>query len=521
MLKTSLPLILLLTATISAQELRLKNSPSIPVAFGLATAGEAFFRKDLDGSGLPDVILRDNGDLKYFPDPDLDGPLAAPVTAFNANLLPSTFFIPLYWVLEDMDGDGDVDIIASRQEGLFAGTNVYRVRNLGGGMFAPPDVLLTTGGKSDRIRSGDFNGDGLRDLILTANSGPAGGTLEVRLQTPGGTFPLTYGEPTGAGDYVVADFDGDGDDDAFYTVTPGEGRLLLGDPSGTITAATPIPIGSNATTVVPVGDVNGDGSPDAYTVAWGSGVPLEIELYLGDPSQVLVFGADLTPSVTPPGSVRELVLLDVDADGRRDVVVQFRDLGNQDFVAYRGDDSGQLSDAPTALFSATLPSNGLPWTAGFIDLDQDGDLDVVRANPSTVTLDRLENRALFGQACPGTTGAPLLTAGAAQPGNGNFALTIGGALPNAPAEIFIATDDRNVACGVLLNAATIVVPSGLGPFSLTTDASGTAALPLPLPAGLAPTATFYVQGFVMDPGGTLSAGSVTLSTTRGRGLRIF
>jgi hypothetical protein len=516
-MRTSLIALFLLAGSAATQELRPAGME--PIAHQVP---QSFFVGDIDGSGADDLLFDDNGSIYFIPDLDLQGPVPSAVTVLDGSVLPATFFIALPRFLGDIDGDGDLDVVAARQEGLFSGTNVYLMRNAGAGVFLAPLALLNTGGKPDVVRLADFNGDGLGDLIMTANSGPAGGTLEIRVQDNNGAFALAYSEPTGAGEYVVDDFDGDGYDDAFFTLGGGTGRFILGNASGTPTAGPTIPVSPVATTVAGAGDVNGDGLLDVYVLDTSTTSPFRIELFLGNPMGFLAFSGDVTPTVLGPGFFRSVASADCDADGRLDLVLEFRDGQFRQFRAYRGDDNATFSDAPITLWTGLLSSSGLGLTTGLMDLDRDEDLDAVRVLPGApVMLERLENRALYGAACPGTGGSPNLVVGAARPGNAGFTIRIENGLPNAPAGIFIATGDVNAACGVLFDVGTLVLPAVVGPLDLVTDATGRAELLIPLPPGIPPSAPFYLQGGVLDPGGTLAVAAVTFATTRGRSLRIF
>ena len=74
---------------------------------------------------------------------------------------------------------------------------------------------------------------------------------------------------------------------------------------------------------------------------------------------------------------------------------------------------------------------------GQIDLDGDGDLDQVEADPLSGVFRLRENIASYGAACTGAMGEPSLEVGAAIPGS-SFSVSIANAAPSAPAQIFLS-----------------------------------------------------------------------------------
>jgi len=123
---------------------------------------------------------------------------------------------------------------------------------------------------------GDFNKDGISDLAV-ANAGSGSNNVSVLLGNGSGGFTAAPGSPFAAGtspiSVAVGDFNGDGIQD-LVTANTGGGNvtLLLGNGSGGFTSATssPFAVGTEPFFVA-VGDFNGDGSPDLATANFGSG----------------------------------------------------------------------------------------------------------------------------------------------------------------------------------------------------------------------------------------------------------
>ncbi len=110
----------------------------------------------------------------------------------------------------DFNGDGKVDLAVSNFQD---NTVTLLFGNGTGGFTASTQGAVPAGFGPFSILAGDFNGDGLPDLV-TANS--ALGTVSLLLNTGAGVFtPAANSFPTGAIPFsmVVADFNGDGRED--------------------------------------------------------------------------------------------------------------------------------------------------------------------------------------------------------------------------------------------------------------------------------------------------------------------
>jgi len=140
----------------------------------------------------------------------------------------------------------------------------------GDGTFTTETESPDAGGQPLFITTGDFNGDGIPDLVVSdMNSGyPELGNLTVLLGNGDGTFTPTAVSPqTGSIPYsvAVADFNGDGKAD-LVTANAGSNTVtvLLGNGDGTFAA--PLNFAAGADPVfAAVGDFNGDSIPDLAT----------------------------------------------------------------------------------------------------------------------------------------------------------------------------------------------------------------------------------------------------------------
>jgi hypothetical protein len=176
---------------------------------------------DLNGDGKPDIVATtfdtngNNGAVAiFFQNPASPGTFLAPVS-FPAGAQPQAVRIL------DVNGDGLPDlVVANRGRGSdgtgSAGVSVLLQDATHPGTFLAPVTYATPWGAID-VAVADLNGDGKPDLVV-ASLGPAPtGAVSVLLQstTTAGTFgPATsyagYGQPLSV---AIADLNGDGHPD--------------------------------------------------------------------------------------------------------------------------------------------------------------------------------------------------------------------------------------------------------------------------------------------------------------------
>jgi hypothetical protein len=239
----------------------------------------------------------------------------------------------------DVNGDGKLDVVVVNQCVSLSNCNNGTVSVLlgnGDGTLkaAAPFSLPGAGGYA--LSLVDLNGDGKLDLLLNVcpgnNCNP--GTVAVMLGNGDGTFhtPVFYSSgglfPM---EIAVADINGDGKPDVVVTnlcmdascMTGGTFAVLLGNGDGTFQLPK-----SNATSQeifgVAVGDVDGDNKPDVVITAANSPQP-NVAVYKGNGDGTFQF---------PPVGVttgaqedRQASLVDVNGDGKLDLVVSHLDFG--------------------------------------------------------------------------------------------------------------------------------------------------------------------------------------------------
>lgn len=312
--------------------------------------------EDIDGDGHLDVLATSYGEAIAVLHGRGDGTFDPPASSTPGN-----------WTINarvhDLIGDASPDLIVARpfgadRVGIFVGN--------ANGTFGPSPAY-NGGDRPVDIAMADFDGDGVPDMaIATEGSGIVDGALLVRLGNTDGTFgpPITVEASTQALDVETADFDGDG----LFDIACAHGqrrRVSVHLSSGGGSFAPPISLD----TVVPVsaielGDVDGNGILDVVAKIGSTNSPRLI-LALGTGNGAFGPLATLTQFLEP----YSFALGDLNGDGRADLVVgDQEDFGTTTSLALPG---GTFAPPVTLTVGAVI-------SIQLEDVDQDGRLDLLR-----------------------------------------------------------------------------------------------------------------------------------------------
>ena len=286
----------------------------------------------------------------------------------------------------DVDGDGDLDVVA----GNATQPNQLFLRSPAGELVDVSSLRIPSFlERYDELVLADVDGDGDDDVLL------AGYGVQNRLYENDGTAAFsdtTHRLPVDAlptSDVAAGDVDGDGDLDVYFanrsgSFAPGgidQDLLYENDGTGTFTDATAnLPADDARDTAAEFGDVDGDGDLD---VLIGS---LEIcdpdcsgdqtRLYTNDGTGVF---SDATANLPVDGEeTGDAILVDVDGDGDLDAVLA-NGRSDESNRLYVNDGNGVFTDAGGELAAAF----DFSYDVDADDVDADGDQDLFFVNIST------------------------------------------------------------------------------------------------------------------------------------------
>ena len=275
--------------------------------------------------------------------------------------------------LADVNRDGILDLVTSRT-GLDLPDLVSCMLGLGDGTFGPRIDNATALVLDFAIA--DMNRDGITDLVVGQPT-MGGGLIRILLGTGDGTFNAQASSlVSGVKDLETADVNRDGIPDVI--VVGGELNVVYGNGDGTLTVATPAPVGTSTLQSVCVADIDRDG----YTDLAASDLNNQI-LY--------AFGAANPPFTSFATSPVPSNGLDIQAgaaksDGR--LYLYLSTLSNELIVLAQGT-PGHFTPV------ATYATGADPQAIALTDLNRDGALDVVTANATSGNLSVfLHNAAL-------------------------------------------------------------------------------------------------------------------------------
>lgn len=301
-------------------------------------------------------------------------------------------------VAVDLDGDGRLDLVTAQEwllntvmmgeaEGRFRlASDLLEPLAADELAVGPPQLNQPgMGHDSEDVAVADFDGDGRLDIIIVQEDdvkfgragvheyyrGTAEGFRRVR-----GVLPDTE-----ANAIAHADLNGDGRDDLLI-VGAGQDRLLINDGRGGFTDETEARLPRESATGQDgeFADVDGDGDLDIVIGNEGGH-----GLWINDGTGRFT---DQTKERLPPTrfvEARKVAPVDVDGDGDLDLYFshvnwQGRDGRDQLFI---NDGAGRFTDETAARIPV---EDRLTVDARFVDLDGDGDLDMVRADRPTISV---------------------------------------------------------------------------------------------------------------------------------------
>jgi hypothetical protein len=470
---------------------------------------------DFNGDGIPDFVVANYG----------DGTVSVLLGKGDGTFTPapnSPFAVTydaLSIVVADFNGDGKLDV--AMENGYYNGVVSIFLGNGDGTFTSAANSPITVGGpfiQPGAVVAGDFNGDGIPDLVATnAQYVPnIPSTMTVLLGKGDGTFTPAPNSSVSVGSAPISiaagDFNGDGVPDLamvdFYGNTE---IILLGTGNGTFTAAknSPIAVGTEPAGVA-IGGFNGDGILDlavancAYTI----GSPGSVTVLLGNGD------GTFTPAANSPVTVganpRSLAVGDFNRDGNLDLAVANQ---NDDTVTILlGSGNGQF--APAA--ASPLMVGDFPQSTAVADFNGDGISDIAVVNygtsNTTVFLSQLTQTAAATVSGISALGSGPHLVEASYAGGADYAGSISQTVSLVGSSFTVAGTVVSLSPGATTGNTSSITVSPTGGFtgSVVMTAAITAS---PAGAQNLPTFRFASTSPVSISGASAATATLTILTT--------
>jgi large repetitive protein len=334
---------------------------------------------DIDGDGDLDLVTGNRGQCMLYTCTGQQNRLyfnngSGAFSDATAGRMPVAIDVTTSLALGDVDGDGALDLVIGNRN-----QQNRLCRNNGSGTFTDATASrMPVASESTRATVlGDLDGDGDLDLVIGNYDWFQRNRLYLNDGT--GTFTdATASRMPPDSDFTTSLALGDVDDDGDLDLVIGNAfgqqtRLYLNDGTATFADATAnrMPADSDSTTSLALGDVDGDGDLDLVI---GNGFGDQNRLYRNDGTGSFT---DVTGSQMPicTDETSSLALGDLDGDGDLDLMIG-NDYSRQNRL-YVNNGIGKFTDAT----SIRMPLDSDETTSLALgDVDFDGDLDLVIGN---------------------------------------------------------------------------------------------------------------------------------------------
>ncbi len=263
----------------------------------------------------------------------------------------------------DFNHDGLTDLVMSTDSQVL----VY-LKNGNGGFDTP--VVHTAGSRSEVLEVGDLNNDG-RDDVVTADF--SSNKISVFSQQSDGTLAarVTYATSFGPDAIAVNDVTGDGLEDVVISHwnAPYLGAFVQGV-TGTLNPMTTYASPSAGSDDISIGDVNNDGRNDIVKMNGQNTAHPNLSIYLQNASGTLDAAIPYSLGCSCMGN--GVAIGDVTNDGRSDIVMSYGGNRPSSKVAVIPQGADGTLQSPV-----TYEAYDIPQSVELADINRDGDLDIL------------------------------------------------------------------------------------------------------------------------------------------------
>jgi hypothetical protein len=474
---------------------------------GNCGVADAMAVADFNGDGIPDMAVT------CPPSSAVNIYLGNGDGTFTLKSSPATGNWPNGVAVADFNDDGIPDLAVANAPCCGYPYTPYLTILVGNGdgtFTAAPNAPAPS--EAWDVKVGDFNGDGIPDLVFSNQYG-SDNSIVILLGNGDGTFTAAPSVATGNGnnDVHVGDFNGDGKEDMALIYADGGNtilKMMMGNGDGTFTAAPGGPITFPYSANIDQGDFNGDGVLDLYVMDFSDET---VTLMLGNGDGTFTTTASIP---TPLSQFAAYKVGDFNGDGISDIVFNGHPTANttvavlltqmaktatatasgisvggasgthQVEASYPGDSLHASSVSGTTPLQANGPAVSISATSLSFGSEPVGAMtasqSVTLTNSGDATLDITS--IVVGGANPSSYGfanscASVLAAGANCIIHGHFAPTTSGSLPATITIVDSASNSPQTIAlsGTGVNAPPITSLSATGLSFGTVSVGGTSA----------------------------------------------
>ncbi|MDA7883121.1 VCBS repeat-containing protein, partial [Akkermansiaceae bacterium] len=277
----------------------------------------------------------------------------------------------------DMDGDGDIDVLAAKPGSPFGGGSIVIYRNNGNGSFTELNNRFpgSSAALVSNVVGSDLDNDGDIDVVV-GSSGFSSGGVRVYRNNGNLSFTRTFdnGNAPGLWDIHLADLNGDNRPEIMFSLGGSFDQIGVYVNSGNLSSwGNLIPVKSGTNTgdeprSIHAADIDGDGDVDVMSVNYLSN---QLSYYPnGGPQQVRH-----VTSASQTRGPRNLRTGDINGDGVLDMIST--SVLDGKVAWYRGTGRGNFASQQIIHRYQTGANEQGPRGLDVVDMDGDGDLDVL------------------------------------------------------------------------------------------------------------------------------------------------
>jgi hypothetical protein len=346
---------------------------------------------DMDGDGKKDVVVanQSTGEISIFRSTTTSGSIS-----FSSRIDSSVGGNFGFIYLNDLDGDGKLDIVAST--GINNKITVYRnMSTTPGTILIGAKQTFAAGNNVSGMGIGDLDGDNKIDIVVCNytdgtysifRNNSTSGTISFATAVTSGVIFSSPSQP------LISDLDVDGKNDLVILNTGSNNIKIY---QNTTTSVGSISFSTTAVTVLTgsgphrgdVSDIDGDGKPDIVCSNYSSS---NTSVFRNTSTSGSISFASKV-DFAAPNNIQSSLLRDLDADGKPELIQSTGSGVSSKISIYRNFAISGTISASSFGARVDISSANQPTGLDVADIDGDGNQDILSANFSASSFSVFRN----------------------------------------------------------------------------------------------------------------------------------